>query len=183
MGEELQACLDRRPDAWEAFVRRYGPLIHGTARRVLANRTRQDVHLLTEDVVQEVFLRLVKDDLALLRTFDPSRASLSTWLTIVTRSTTIDVLRRRSLPTVPLSEALADQLPGRSAPLDAPDPVAIPPGLLSPRQTLVLHLLFDREMGVAQASQFLGVDAQTVRSMKHKALEKLRLHFGKQNRP
>ena len=63
-------------------------------------------------------------------------------------------------------------------------PVAIPPegpapplDLLTARQRLVLHLLFDRDLGVPAAARLLGVDEQTVRSSKHKALSRLRAHF------
>ena len=48
---------------------------------------------------------------------------------------------------------------------------------LSPRQSLVLQLLYDREMEVAEIAAMLAVDAQTVRSTHHKALVKLRAYF------
>jgi DNA-directed RNA polymerase specialized sigma24 family protein len=41
----------------------------------------------------------------------------------------------------------------------------------------VLRLLFDEQKSVAEAARFLGVDEQTVRSAKHKALSRLREHF------
>ena len=53
----------------------------------------------------------------------------------------------------------------------------IPPGLLTERQALVLKLLYDREMDVAEAAALLKVDAQTVRSTHHKAMLRLREHF------
>ena len=40
-------------------------------------------------------------------------------------------------------------------------------------------MLYDEEKEVAEAAAFLGVEAQTVRSMHHKALTKLRQHFAK----
>ena len=61
---------------------------------------------------------------------------------------------------------------------DEPAPLAIPEGLLTPRQQLVLRLLFDRELEVPEAARLLGVDEQTIRSTKHKALAALRKHFG-----
>ena len=53
----------------------------------------------------------------------------------------------------------------------------IPPELLSPRQALVLEMLYQREMEVAEVAKTLSVDPQTVRSTHHKALTKLRAHF------
>lgn len=57
-----------------------------------------------------------------------------------------------------------------------PAKVRIPAGLLSPRQALVLELLYRRDLEVADAAEIMGVGRQTVRSMHHKALVKLRTH-------
>jgi DNA-directed RNA polymerase specialized sigma24 family protein len=38
-------------------------------------------------------------------------------------------------------------------------------------------MLFDREMSVEEVAVVLGVNAQTVRSTKHKALSRLREHL------
>lgn len=54
---------------------------------------------------------------------------------------------------------------------------SIPLHLLSARQRLVLRMLFDEDMSVAEAAQVLGVDHQTIRSTKHKALSRLREHL------
>src|SRR3546814_12768168 len=55
--------------------------------------------------------------------------------------------------------------------------VKIPDGLLSSRQALVLELLYKRDMTPGEAAEVIGIDPQTVRSMHHKALVKLRAHF------
>ena len=55
----------------------------------------------------------------------------------------------------------------------------IPEGLLTERQTLILKCLYDEERDVAEVAQLLKIDAQTVRSTHHKALLRLREHFGK----
>ncbi|MEX0774906.1 MAG: sigma-70 family RNA polymerase sigma factor [Phycisphaeraceae bacterium] len=183
MDQDLRECLAGEPRAWEAFVHRWAGLIHTAVHRVLAGRTRGDVVELGQDTVQDVFVRLVKNDFALLRSFDPQRASMSTWLTIVSRSTAYDALRKCSLPTEPLS-TVHQAVP--APPSDLGDPSAtsieLPPGLLSPRQTLVLHLLFDKQWDVPQIARTLNIAEQTVRSTQHKALQKLRLHM-KPKRP
>jgi RNA polymerase sigma-70 factor (ECF subfamily) len=58
-----------------------------------------------------------------------------------------------------------------------PEHIKMPEGLLSPRQQLVITMLYDREMEVAEIAAALGIDAQTVRSTHHKAMLKLRAHF------
>ena len=91
------ALLNGDPDAWEDFVRRYGGLIVAAVRG-LAPASGE-----IEDLTQDVFVRLCRDDFRLLRSYDPERAALSTWLTIVARSTARDALRRRRADSVPIS--------------------------------------------------------------------------------
>jgi RNA polymerase sigma-70 factor (ECF subfamily) len=155
--------------AWDAFVRRYGGLVVAAVRGVAMAQGE------LEDLTQEVFVRLCKDDFRLLRSYDPARASLSTWLTIVARSTARDGLRRRRADTVPI-----DAVPEAQLAVDPVEPVErlkLPDALLSPRQREILTMLYDREMDVAEIAKALGIDPQTVRSAHHKAMVKLRAHF------
>ena len=155
--------------AWDAFVRRYGGFVVAAVRGVAMAQPE------VEDLTQEVFVRLCKDDFRLLRNYDPERASLSTWLTIVARSTARDGLRRRRAETVPL-----DSVPEAQLAIDPVMPVEklkLPEALLSPRQREILAMLYDREMDVAEIARALGIDPQTVRSAHHKAMVKLRAHF------
>src|SRR5438876_11900123 len=128
-----------------------------------------------EDLTQEVFVRLCKDDFRLLRTYDPTRAALSTWLTIVARSTARDALRRRRVDSVPIEAVPEAQL--AVDPVEPVQKLKLPEALLSPRQREILAMLYDREMDVAEVAQQLHIDPQTVRSAHHKAMLKLRAHF------
>jgi RNA polymerase sigma factor (sigma-70 family) len=165
----FDALMRNERGAWDAFVRRYAGLIVAAVRGVAASPA--DI----EDLTQEVFLRLCKDDFRLLRSYDPARAGPSTWITIVARSTARDAMRRRRLPSVPI-----DAVPEARLAVDPVEPVRklkLPEALLSPRQREILAMLYDQEMDVAEIAQKLGIDPQTVRSAHHKAMVKLRLHF------
>jgi RNA polymerase sigma factor (sigma-70 family) len=122
-----------------------------------------------------VFVRLCKDQFRLLRSYDPARAALSTWLTIVARSTARDALRRRRFDSVPIDNVPEAQL--AVAPVEPVYKLKLPEALLSPRQREILGMLYDREMEVAEIAKALGIDPQTVRSAHHKAMIKLRAHF------
>ena len=166
---ELDALARGEKGAWDAFVRRYAGLVVAAVRGVA--RDSGDV----EDLTQEVFVRLCKDDFRLLRSYDPARAGLSTWLTIVARSTARDALRRHRPVSVPI-----DAVPESRLAIDPVEPVRklkLPEALLSPRQREILTMLYDREMEVAEIAAALGIDPQTVRSAHHKAMLKLRAHF------
>jgi len=168
--DELVAALARgEKGAWQAFVRRYAGLV-AAAVRGLAREPGE-----VEDLAQEVFLRLCRNDFRLLRSYDPARAGISTWITIVARSTARDALRRHRPIAVPI-EAVPEALLSVD-PIEPVRKLKLPEALLSPRQREILSMLYDRDMEVAEIAAALGVDPQTVRSTHHKAMIKLRAHF------
>jgi RNA polymerase sigma-70 factor (ECF subfamily) len=167
--DPLASLLDGDKRAWRTFVRRYAPLVAAAVRGVAPMSGD------TEDLAQEVFVRLCKNEYRLLRSYDATRASLSTWITIVARSTARDALRRRRPRSVPI-----ETVPEALLKIDAVEPtprLKLPEMLLSPRQREILGMLYDGEMDVAEIAQALGIDPQTVRSAHHKAMLKLRAHF------
>ena len=166
---DLDELLRGEKEAWGRFVRRYAGLVVAAVRSVA--REAGEV----EDLTQEVFLRLCKDDFRLLRGYDPARAGLSTWITIVARSTARDAMRRYRPVSVPI-EAVPE---GRLAidPIEPVPKLKLPEALLSPRQRQILTMLYDRDMEVSEVATALGIDPQTVRSAHHKAMIKLRAHF------
>ena len=167
--DPLAALFGGDKRVWTSFVHRYAALIVAAVRGVAP--TNGDI----EDLTQEVFVRLCKDDFRLFRTYDPARASLSTWLTIVARSTARDALRRKRPNAVPI-----EAVPEAHLKVDAVEPapkLKLPETLLSPRQREILGMLYDGEMNVAEIAEALHIDPQTVRSAHHKAMLKLRAHF------
>ena len=169
-GIDLAALVGGDKAAWDGFVRTHARLILAAVRPLATSESE------AEDLAQDVFVRLCKDAFRLLKTYDPGRAALSTWLTIVARSTARDGLRRKRAPQVTLEDAPEAAI--AVDPVEPAQPLPILEGLLSPRQKEVLGMLYDKDMDVAEVAQALGVDPQTVRSMHHKALVKLRAHFG-----
>ncbi len=168
---DLEALLEGDKAAWDRFVARHAGVIFAAVRRRLvpAGRTAD-----AEDVVQDVFVKLCPHDFRLLRSYDAARARITTWLTVVANSAAVDHLRRLRRRT--------EDIEAQPESVLAVDPVVreevkIPDGLLSPRQALVLELLYQRDMTPGEAAEAIGIDPQTVRSMHHKALVKLRAHF------
>ncbi|MHC4109086.1 MAG: RNA polymerase sigma factor [Planctomycetota bacterium] len=171
MEVDLEACVNGSKQAWDAFVERYAAVILSAVRRTVSARVGDSGGHDVEEAAQEVFLRLIKNDSRLLRSFDPQRASLVTWLTLVSRSVAIDYLRKKRPVAAlasfegPTVDPISDERP------------SLPLNLLTPRQRLVLRLLFDQRLTVADAARAVGVDEQTIRSTKHKALSRLRSHL------
>jgi len=169
----LDACLRGDQRAWEHFVTRYAGVIRSAVRKAIGAS-----HPDAEDAVQALYARLIRNDCRLLKTFDGSRAKFTTWLTLVARSVAIDHVRRKRRPVELIPEVAAQQPapavdPGSTE--SDPSPLrAFPLHLLTDRQRLVVRLLFEESRSVAETAGIIGVDEQTVRSTKHKALLRLR---------
>lgn len=171
---DLTPVLAGAPGAWDAFVPKAAAVMRAPIRRVLgAHGLADDIG----DVLQDSFLRLIRDDCRLLRRYDAERATLATWLGIIATSTALDHLRRKP----PAADALADHADTLPAPdAAAPrEPLALPPDLLTPRQALILKLLYEDDRDPAEVAALLGIGAPSVRSLHHKALTRLRAFLGK----
>lgn len=171
----LAALTEGDKAAWDAFVDRYAGVIHGTIRRILgpAGVSADEVG----DAVQDVFVRLCRDRFRLLRIYDPDRAGLTTWVGVIARSVALDARRRLRKTAVPLQELAVEPAVDPSQPRER---LIIPADLLTPRQRLVLAMIYEKDLDVADVAAVLGVDAQTVRSTRHKAMVRLRAHFAEE---
>lgn len=105
----LERCLERRSRAWEDFVDRFmGLVVHvinHTAQARSVRLTPDD----RDDLCAEVFLNIIKDDLAVLRRFR-GQSSLATYLTVVTRRIVVKRMMRQK-PSAPMPAGMASQSP------------------------------------------------------------------------
>ena len=165
---DVERCIEGDEGAWNSFVTRFMPVVCSAVRKTIGGCAPDHDHSFIEDAVQEVFVHIIENDFRALRSYDPCRASLVTWLTVVARNVAIDHVRRSVRHA---EQQLIDVPEPSSTPASAAE---LPAGLLSARQRLVLHLLYDMDMDVAEVAVLLRVDQQTVRSTKHKAIVRLR---------
>lgn len=121
--EFVQRCIKGDKLAWNAFVEKYSRLIYNYIHRVLAV---QGVNLASpgesaQDLAQEIFLSLLKDNFRKLRTFKGKNGcTLATWLRVVTVHATLDYLRKaRPLASLDAEDeegfALTEVLPSSNA--------------------------------------------------------------------
>ena len=111
---DLRALATGNKRAWDAFVTAAAPLINAVVRRALASYRLSEDDVM--DAAQDVFVRLCANDFRLLKTYDPARAGLSTWLAVVARSAAVDHARRRRQATQPLDEVPEASSGGRGPP-------------------------------------------------------------------
>ena len=169
---DLAALASGSKRMWDAFVVASTPLLNAVVRRTLASYRLSEDDVM--DAAQDVYVRLCANDFRLLKTYDPARAGLSTWLAVVSRSAAVDYARRRRQATTPIDDVPESALAVEDRHVEK---LRIPEGLLTDRQTLILKYLYDEERDVTEIARLLKIDAQTVRSTHHKALLRLREHF------
>ena len=177
---DISALQNGDASAWRDFVEGFAPLVLSIVRRTFAKYGRTGAEEEIEDISQDVFVKLSRNRCDLLKRFDPARAKLSTFVGVVTRSTAIDALRRLK----PVAEDIDDHADHLAAPGQAQGGdsasnmlASLPSGLLSDKQEMILSLLFDADLDPEEVAGRLGVEVQTIRSAKHKALTKIRNHL------
>ncbi len=187
---DLENLLAGQMADWRQFVEISAPVILTTVRRIFARYGRNGSPDEHEDISQEVYLKLSRNDFGLLRKFDPTKAKLSTYIAVVARSTAIDYLRKQR-PEADDIDAIAEKIAipfnnfdGGGDPAKAPAETgilatlnALPPALLSERQQKILSLLFDQDLDPEDIAEKFGVATQTIRSAKHKAITKIRRYL------
>ena len=99
----VQRCLRREQEAWDELVSTYAP---GIQYRIKCITKPNDLKIkssgqgakipqsdLADEICQEVFVKLIKKDFKNLRSYNPAKGKLSTWLTKITINTAKDYWR------------------------------------------------------------------------------------------
>jgi len=174
----IAGCLRSEKAAWDSFVLQYSNLVYHTIKKTLNLHhveTRAD---LVEDLYQEFFLSLLRDEYKKLRQFRGALGcSLASWLRLLTARSTIDFLRKQA----PTSGEVAGSMPPHS-----PDPAE--PLLneqqekllnqaiqtLSPRDRILLDLCYRQALASDQVATLLKTSVSAVYAQKSRVLEKIR---------
>jgi RNA polymerase sigma-70 factor, ECF subfamily len=92
----IQDCLESGSDAaWTVFVRQFQPVIASVILRAI-RRYSEANHALVDDLVQETFLRLCRNNFKAIRDFEHRRDdSILGYLKVVAASVTMDHFRAR----------------------------------------------------------------------------------------
>ena len=142
-GPELDAALSTLYD-------RYSRTVYGVGLKILGNRS------LAEELVQDVFLKVWRSS----HTFDPSRASFSTWLYRVTRSAAIDLYRKRASRVHPVPEGESYLATARD-PAEDPQEV-VDESWLSWRVSRALEALDEPHREVIELAYFGGLSQREI---------------------
>jgi RNA polymerase sigma-70 factor, ECF subfamily len=142
-GPELEAALSTLYD-------RYNRTVYAVGLKILGERS------LAEELVQDVFLKVWRSS----RTFDPSRASFSTWLFRVTRSAAIDLHRKRAHKVHPIPDGESHVLAARD--LSATPQEVVDESWLSWRVSRALEVLDTPHREVIELAYFGGLSQREI---------------------
>ncbi len=175
--------LNRDPQAWQDFLRRYEKLI---VSRVLSTCREFGIvprPELVEDCGAEVMAALFHRDMNGLRHFQ-GRSKLSTWLAVIARRTTITFLKRQQKETDKRRPndsqfdiaIIADKPNENSSEIDPEDQQNLQRSLgqLKKSDRLALTLHFDQKLSYAKIGQELGISENAVGPKLHRAQKRLK---------
>lgn len=171
----IEKCINGDSRSWRELVDGYINLVYNAAYNTVAKHNHYINNHDIDDICQNVFVSLLANDCRVLKMYDGKKAKFSTWLTIVSRNAAIDFIRKKKALAVSLEETLEVLQCTHDA---QPDDIDIPEGVITPRQHLVLRMMYDDRLDVVEIAFFLGVKRQTIRSLHHRALKKLREFYG-----
>ena len=108
--EFVQKCVTGDKQSWELFLKQYSRLIYSYVYSTLKTKNHYFNQENVEDLFQEIFVSLVKDDFRKLKSFQAKNGcSLASWLRQVAINSTIDYLRRQK-PTASLEAETGEGL-------------------------------------------------------------------------
>lgn len=184
--ELLSRCIRREPGAWVEFVDRFKGTVQALARRYLKLNGHLPDEPELEDIVQEVFLAVIRRDFRLLRNYDATY-TVKTYLGVITRTEVHRLLRRRR-PLAATPEELEENAPSTASSSDGAADKEEKEVLLRAldelpqRDAEILRLRFLREMDYRTIAGVLNIPetsvGQTLYRAKQRLVEKLRGFLG-----
>jgi RNA polymerase sigma factor (sigma-70 family) len=178
----LSRCFAGDKASWDEFVQRYSRLIYHSITKTFEGHSGEWARELVDDLFQEIFLALVKDDFAQLRRFrGDAGCTLASWLRMIAVRRTIDQLRKPKNPCEPFNERLHDEPTDSSEhPLDYELTrwVANAVEKLAPRERILMDLIFRQGLAAQDVAAILHTSVGAVYTHKSRILAKVRKAIG-----
>ena len=164
--EAIGQCKEGHRDAFRHLVDRYKDVLFGTAVLMTGNRA------VSEEIVQEALLSAWRG----IGGFKRGRP-FKPWVVRILVNEVLARQRRKSIPTVPLSDMELNAVPSgedEAGAFEGRDAVRQAISDLVPEQRQVVVLRYFAELTVPEVARAIGVREGTVKSRLHRALARLR---------
>ena len=174
----IQGCLRSEKASWDSFVLQYSNLVYYTIKKTLLRHHIDSRADTVEELYQEFFVSLLRDECKKLRQFKGLRdCTLASWLRIVTTRLTIDFIRKQALPAGELANAIARDSPDPAEPLINEEQQKLLNQAiqsLSARDRVLLDLCYRQLLASDEVAQILKISVNAVYAQKSRVLEKIR---------
>ena len=174
----IAGCLRSEKAAWDSFVLQYSNLVYHTIKKTLNLHHVEPRADLVEDLYQEFFISLLRNDYNKLRQFRGARGcSLASWLRLLTVRLTIDLLRKQAPTSGEVAGATSRHSPDPAEPfINEQQERLLNEAIqsLSPRERILLDLCYRQALASEEVAQILKTSVNAIYTQKSRVLEKIR---------
>ena len=174
----IAGCLRSEKAAWDSFVRQYSNLVYHTIKKTLSLHHAEPRADLVEDLYQEFFLSLLRNEYKKLRQFRGAHGcSLASWLRLLAVRLTIDFLRKQAQTSGGVARAMSRHGPDPVEPLineQQESLLNLAIQTLSPRDRILLDLCYRQAFASEQIAALLKTSVNAVYTQKSRVLAKIR---------
>ena len=173
----VAGCVKGEKAAWDGFVIKFSPLVYQTIKRTLTVYHAEAASDRVEDLYQEFFLSIVRDEFKKLRQFRGDRGcSLASWLRMVAARLTIDFLRTQTAENLKVTGFCFVEQTDESASLKEEQERLLSQAVaaLSDRDRIFIDLYYRQDLPAEEIAAILKVSPGAVYTQKSRLLSNLR---------
>jgi RNA polymerase sigma factor (sigma-70 family) len=174
----IAGCVRSDKAAWDSFVVQYSNLVYHTIKKTLIRHHAEPRADLVEDLYQEFFISLLRNECKKLRQFRGAHGcSLASWVRLLTARLTIDFLRKQASTSGEVASAMSRHGPDPAEPLINEQQERLlnqAIQTLSPRDRILLDLCYRQTLASEQIAALFKTSVNAVYSQKSRVLEKIR---------
>jgi RNA polymerase sigma factor (sigma-70 family) len=174
----IAGCVRGEKAAWDSFVLQYSSLVYHTIKKTLSLHHVEPHADLVEDLYQELFLSLLRNEYKKLRQFKGAYGcSLASWLRLLTARLTIDFLRKQATASGEVPSAMSRHGPDPAEPLVNEQRERLlnqAIQTLSSRDRILLDLCYRQALAAEEVAGLLKTSVNAVYAQKSRVLDKIR---------
>jgi len=179
----LAGCIRGDKACWDAFVLQYSALVYHTIKKTASLHQAKTPHDFADDLFQEIFVSLIKDDFLQLRRFrGDNGCTLASWLRMIVARRTIDMLRKTKNPEEALEKLPLQAVLEESGSLEIDEQCQLLAAAIAnfaPGDRIMIDLFFYRNLSAQDVASILHLSVAAVYTQKSRILAKLRKTLNK----